>query len=172
LILIQKYKPTPPGRSPTGAFIFFGAKKTKQKKHPNLSHPTIGCPHMGPRKSSRYKRLILVLVEMAAQQPRLPLSTTRVAPLANHHHKKIPTEADSTRRTDPLQATLTMPAAGAAPSGYSCEQTRVTRLPAGTGGFVFCPLSLKTPNGDKHLRTIPNPLAVPPVSRYLVSSHG
>ena len=64
-------------------------------------------------------------------------STTRVAPLANHDHKKAPTEAETNKLAGPFQAVLTMPAAGAAPSGYSCEQTRVTRLPAGTGGLCL-----------------------------------
>ena len=79
----------------------------------------------------------IFLVEMTAQQPRPFSPTTRVAPLENHHRRKAPTAADIAKLVDPVQAALTMPAAGAAPSGYSCEQTRVTRRPAGTGGLDY-----------------------------------
>jgi hypothetical protein len=91
------------------------ASRAVKPEHQNLSTTLaadgLNCPHSTPAHPS----------------------TTQVAPLANHDHKKAPTEVETTKLADAIQAALTMPAAGAAPSGYSCEQTRVTRLPAGTG---------------------------------------
>jgi hypothetical protein len=46
LILNHKSTPTPSGRGPTAAFIFFGAKKTKQKKHPQPQPPDDRVPSL------------------------------------------------------------------------------------------------------------------------------